>query len=203
MKTRIAVLASAVLLGALAGANGCTDNRASVQPQMICAPTNNCTFSSTCDAQYIGYPTLDKGASTNDTVWLVLQVGNNMTNNANVELGRANTNDAHLDETVIEYEGAMVGTQSVGSNFDVPAAGTAVVSVKLYLSGATAGTGVATNEVIAHIRFRGYLDDGTRFETGDFPVTVLVCSSGCAPVACGGATCPPDSEGQLPLACLQ
>lgn len=203
MKTRLAALASASLLGALAGASGCVDNRASVQAQAICMPTSDCTFAEKCDAQYIGYPTLDKGASALDELWLTIQVGNQMPNNANVELGRTNTNDAHIDETVVEYEGAMGGEQSIGSNYLVPAGGTAVVSVKLALSGATAGALAATTEVVAHLRFRGYLDDGTRFETGDFPITVLVCASGCAPAACGGLTCPPDSEGQLPLTCLQ
>src|SRR5512138_456767 len=125
MKTRLVALASVALLGALAGASGCVENRASVQTQAICMPPDSCTFAEKCDAQYIGYPTLDKGASVNDTVWLTIQVGNNMTNNANLELGRVNTNDAHIDETVIEYEGAMGGEQRVGSNYLVPAAGTA------------------------------------------------------------------------------
>ncbi len=198
MKTTLAALASAVVLGALAGASGCTvENRASVQTQMICAPPASCTFSDACDAQYIGYPTLDKSVNTAGTLWLTLQIGNNMPNNASLELGRANTNDAHIDEASVEYEGAMTGTQTIGSNFDVPAAGTAVVSARLNLAAAAAG------EVLAHLRFRGYLDDGTRFETGDFPISVVVCASGCAPVACGGLTCPPDSEGQLPIACIQ
>src|SRR5512138_232288 len=200
MKTRLVALASVALLGALAGASGCVENRASVQTQAICMPPDSCTFSETCEAQYIGYPMLDKGASPNDTLWLTLQVGNNMPNNSNVDVGRVNTNDAHIDETVIAYEGAMGGEQSAGSNYLVPAAGTAVVSARLNLTAAVAGAAAATTEVVAHLRFRGYLDDGTRFETGDFPIAVLVCSGGCAPAACGTfGTCPPGSEGQLPL----
>jgi hypothetical protein len=198
MKTRIVTLASAALLGVLSGASGCVENRASVQTQAICVPTDDCTFAETCDAQWIGYVTLDKGASPADVLWLTIQVANNMPNNEDLSVGRVNTNDAHIDETVIEYEGTLGGEQAVGSNFLVPADGTAVVSAKLGLGSAAAG------EVLAHLRFRGYLDDGTRFETGDFPITVIVCATGCAPAACGGApTCPPSSEGQLPLVCVQ
>jgi hypothetical protein len=197
MKTRILALASAAALGAFLGAAGCVENRASVQTQAICAPTDDCTFTETCDAQYIGYVELDKAVSPNDTVWLLLQVGNLVSNNAEPSIGRTNTHDAHIDETSIEYEGAMGGEELVGSNFQVPAAGTAVVSVKMSLGAATTG------EVLAHIRFRGYYDDGTRFETGDFPVTVKVTQSvGGLPV-CPTGTCPPDSEGQLPLTCLK
>ncbi len=204
MKTRLAVLASAALLGALAGASGCTENRASVQTQMICAPTTTCVFSATCDAQYIGYPTVDK-AVNGGYLWLFLQVGNNMPNNGDAALGRANTNDAHIDETSIEYEGALGGTQTIGSNQLVPADGSAVISVRLNLSAATGGAGATTSEVVAHVRLRGYLDDGTRFEAGDFPITVLVCSSGCvgAPADYGcdptKPVCP--DTGQLPFAC--
>ncbi len=198
MKTRILTLASVALLGALAGASGCSENRASVQTQAICVPTNDCKFSDACDAQYIGYVELDKNTSTNDVLWLLLQVANNLPNNANEAIGRTNTNDAHIDETSIEYEGAVGGEETVGSNFWVPAAGTAVVSVKMSLGGAGAG------EVLAHVRFRGYYDDGTRFETGDFPISIRVNPVPAIGAACGGgATCPPESEGQLPLTCIQ
>jgi hypothetical protein len=198
MKTRLAALASAVLLGVFAGASGCADNRASIQTQAICFPTDNCTFSETCEAQYIGYPTLDKSVST--SLWLFLQVANQLPNNEDVSIGRLNTNDAHIDETSIEYEGALAGTQLVGSNYRVPAEGTAVVSVRMGLSGAVAGTAAAPTEVLARVRFRGYLDDGTRFETGDFPVSVKVCT-GCAPAICAAPddACP--QEGQRPVAC--
>jgi hypothetical protein len=198
MNKSVATLASAALLGALAGASGCVENRASVQTQAICIPTKDCAFAETCDAQYIGYLALDKGTSPNDVLWITVQVANQMPNNEDLSVGRVNTNDAHIDETVIEYEGALGGEQAVGSNFLVPAAGTAVVSAKMSLAAAAAG------EVLAHLRFRGYLDDGTRFETGDFPITVVVTTSGGVSAACGGGpTCPPDSEGQLPLTCIQ
>lgn len=195
MKTRLATIAAA-LVGAAFGAGGCiTENRASLQTQAICFPTADCTFGATCGAQYIATPTLDKGASADDTLVLFLQIANQLPNNEDRSVGRTNTNDAHIDETVIEYEGAMGGTQASGSSFRVPASGTAVVSASFTLTNAAAG------EVLAHLRFRGYYDDGTRFETGDFPIAIDVCATGCAPVACTTAACP--AEGQRPLECAE
>ncbi len=203
MTTRLAIPLAAAL-GLLAGAGGCTtENRASIQTQAICIPNATCAFGATCDANYIGYPTLDLTVNATGTLWLFLQVRNQMPANGDPGLGRVNTNDAHIDETRVEYEGAMAGTQSIGSSFSVAADSTAVVSVKLSLAGAVDG------EAVAHVRFRGYLDDGTRFESGDFPITIVVCGSGtgsttggCAPAACaGGPTCPPDGEGSRPLVC--
>jgi hypothetical protein len=199
MKSTTVALATAIVLGALAGAGGCADNRASIQVQAVCVPTDDCTFSDTCDAQYIGYPTLDTTTSTSGVLWLILQVENPLPDNSDEEIGRVNTNDAHIDETVIEYEGSIgtLGRAAIGSNFYVPASGSAVVSVQVPLSGASAGV------VIAKIRMRGYLDDDSRFETGEFPVAVRICA-GCVGTLCAGAaTCPPDSDGQLPLTCPQ
>ncbi len=193
MKTRATLRALPLLALAFVGAAGCADN-ASVQVQAICSPTDDCTFSGTCDTQYIGYPTLDIGTSASDVLWLVLQVGNQLPNNADSDTWRVNTNDAHVDETVVEYQGALGGSKSVGSNFLVPAGGSAVVSVKLDMTGAVVGP------VLATLRMRGYFDDGTRFETGEFPISITVCS-GCVP-ACLTATCPPSSSGQAPLVCI-
>lgn len=197
---RLATLLSVALLGALAGASGCVENRASVQLQAICVPTDDCTFADTCDAQYIGYPTLDVSTSPAGVLWLLVQVGNQLPNNEDLDVGRTNTNDAHVDETYVEFEGARGGTASVGSNYLVPAEGTAVISVQLDLSTAIVPAG-GTAEVLAHVRLRGYFDDGSRFESGDFPVLVRVCD-GCVGTF-GCAVCPPDSDGQLPATCIQ
>ncbi len=206
MKPRATPLALPLLaLAVLAGASGCADN-ASVEVQAICNPTDDCTFAGKCDTQYIGYPTLDLETAVasrlppNADLWLMLQVSNQLPNNASADRWRVNTNDAHVDTTTIEYEGAKSGTQEIGSNYLVPANSTSVVSVKLNLTGAVA-TAVGAM-VVAHVRLSGYFDDGTRFETGDFPIAVVVCA-GCASEACGTgvSTCPPNSEGQTPLTC--
>jgi hypothetical protein len=210
MKTRLTALALAAALGAAAGAGGCTvDPRASIQLQTICAPTDACTFKDTCDAQYIGYPTMDLGNSPSDTLWLFLQVANQSPNNADPGTNRVNTADAHIDETDVTYEGALNGSETYGSVFTVPAGGHSVISVQLHLGGATGGAGAAANEVLANVRVKGSYDDGTRFESGPFPITVRVCSAGCgatsASLGCDPAkgACPPRSDGQLPLGCIK
>jgi hypothetical protein len=63
------------------------------------------------------------------------------------------------------------------------------------------------SEVLAHVRLRGYYDNGSRFESGDFPIAVKVCNTGCAPTAAAAGcdplvdTCPPKGGGKLPFVC--
>lgn len=203
MKTRIAALASAALLGALAAASGCTvDNNASVELQLICQPSTDCSFSETCEQQYIGYPAFDRSvtrpAATAGVMSVYLQVANQLPNNEDLSVGRVNTNDAHVDEIVVEYEGAVTGEQSSGTINLIPAEGTSVVKVPLVL-----GTAGAAGEVLARVRLRGYYDHGARFETGEFPISIQVCTTGCVGSAgCLAGTCPPQSDGQRPLTCL-
>jgi hypothetical protein len=198
MKTKLALLASASLLGALAGTSGCVDNRASLEVQYVCSPPDSCDFTGGC-AQFIGYVALDRGLNTTGVMDVYLQVVNHTPNNANLDLGRVNTNDAHVDEAVVKYAGLVGGETSFGMNNLVAAGGISAVKVPLYLG--TSGAG----EVVASIRLRGYYDDGTRFETGEFPVTVNVCASGCAAngSACTLGTCPPNRTGQTPLTCTK
>lgn len=200
MKTSFALLTLLAL-----ATTGCEDNLASVQIQAVCAPPDTCTFSGACDAQYISWPTLDLTASATDALTLYLQVENQLPDNGDVELGRVNTNDAHVDETIVEYDGVPLGKVIMGSNFHVPAASTAVVKVQPIVGGPATSTALAPfagGEIVANLRFGGYYDDGTRFETGEFPITVRICA-GCLGTACaGGPTCPPNSEGQAPLTCM-
>ena len=210
MNTRLAVVLSALAIGAVVGANGCAESHPSVQIQMLCSPTTDCAFQSTCDAQYIGWVTLDTTTSTKDNLWLVLQVGNQQPNNANPDVGRVNTNDAHVDEIAMEYVGVALPATTIGANFDVPAAGSAVVSAEVIPDALQAGGTLAAlaptaepREIVVETRLRGFFDDGTRFETNVFPVTVRICA-GCVGTVCGGGpTCPPSSEGQLPVSCIQ
>ncbi len=198
MKTRALTVALAAVLGGLAGAGGCADNRASVQIQMICQPSADCTYDSgKCPSEAAGYPTIDRSyATAGSTLGVFLQVANQLPNNADITASRVNTNDAHLDELDVKLEGAVSGEYTVGANGRIPTSGSSVVAVPVYLG--TAGDG----EVLARIRMRGYYDDSSRFETGEFPITIGVCT-GCLPALCaaGAKTCPQDSEGQRPLEC--
>lgn len=202
MKTRLTSLAPLVAL-AVAFSGCAEDNDASITMRAICMPTDDCTFSSTCDAQYIGYPTVD--VAVTQSLWLFLEVANQLPNNADAALFRSNTNDAQITEAVIEYERVALPRVAVGSAFLVPANGSAVISVQVIPESLGAGAvlaGAAPVEAIANVRLRGRYVHGDDFETGEFPVAIRICS-GCLGLQCGGATCPPQSEGQLPLTCRE
>lgn len=169
----------ALLLPLLAVA-ACRDNSASVQIQEICAPTKSCTFSGKCDAQALGNPVWDP--TVTNYVTLILQVENQLPNNAVKESGKLNTNDAHIDAATVAYAGAMGGEVSTTATGDIPAAGISVVWVDVVpasASGAITGSTAippfpAYAALTAKLRLRGYYDDGTRFETAEFPVVIQV-----------------------------
>ena len=198
MKTRALLLALPLL------ALGCRDNRASVQIQAVCAPNDTCAFGGECDAQYIGFATVDAGLTGH--LWVLLQVANQLPDNADKTLGRTNTNDAHVDQVAVEYDGIGLGKAVYDvTNFRVPSNGTAVISAEAIPVALNAqpvlaafGPTAAPRTMVANIRLRGYLDDGSRFETGEFPIGVRVCT-GCVTACPTAATCPPQSNGQLPV----
>jgi hypothetical protein len=203
MKTR-ALLLALPLLAALA----CRDNRASVTIDHICQPTDDCTFNGPC-AQALSVARLDVGASTNFNMWLYLQVTNQLLDNANPNVGRTNTNGAHIDEFVIEYVGVDLPEATVvGNPAGIQAETTSVVKVEVIPDPLNAGPALQALaptaepvEIVANVRMRGYFDDGSRFETDDFPVGIQVCN-GCVGLLCaGGPTCPPNAEGQHPFSC--
>jgi hypothetical protein len=177
-----------------------------MQIQSICMPNDTCEFKDTCDMQYIGFPTLDTSASATDALWLLLQVENQTPDNENVDAGRLNTRDAHIDESTVEYEGPAIPKQVQAVNYLVPAESHAVVSVMAIPPGFEGvldpyGATTTGRQMLAKIRLRGYWDDGTRFETAEFPVGVKICS-GCVGTCPLPLTCPPNSDGQLPLVCM-
>jgi hypothetical protein len=203
MKTRALLLALPLLAVA-----GCRDNRASVKIQSICAPTSDCTFSASCDQVYVGYPTLDTLANANGSLHLYFELKNDLPNNRDVLTGRVNTNDAHVDETVVEFLGPGLAGATLATQHTVPAGGNTVVRIEVIpqVLGARAALQAyapttVPRDLVANLRVRGYYDDGSRFETGEFPVAVRICQ-GCVGTVCGGgATCPPNNDGQLPISC--
>jgi hypothetical protein len=196
MKTRAILLALPVLLAI----SSCTrDNRTSVDVQSICFPTKDCTFGATCDTNVIGGFSMD--VALTPVAEMFLQVANRLADNANAQQGKTNTNDAHIDGVTVEYSGLALPSLSYdASNQLVPTAGHAVVAINpiwartlaeynALLTAVPAGT---SKSVVAKIRLRGYLTDGSRWETGDFRTAIELCNGCLSPAPCpaGELTCP-------------
>jgi hypothetical protein len=203
MKTRALLLALPLLAVA-----SCRDNRASISIQDICYPTKDCTFSNKCDLRLIGTALID--ATGPGLLATFLQVGNQLPDNSSTDLQRTNTNDAHLDQVAVEYDGLALPKDVYNiSNVRVPAGGSTVVEIAAIRPVGSNPSMLAAYalssqapQVVANVRLRGYYDDGSRFETGEFPIAVNVCS-GCLaanPCAAGESACPP-LAGMEPVAC--
>lgn len=192
MKTRtIAALGLALALAACGAPNS------SVQWGGICAPTDDCTFTEVCDAQYIGNVAIDLAVS--QSLWLFVQLDNARVDNTDASTGHVNNAHAFVQEFEFEFgDGGPTATSPVTSSM-VPAAGTAVISMQVPFTGIAAAPGTVIG-VLA--RARGVFGDGTKFETGDlqFPVTVTT-----VPVPadyCTGTTVPTfvcPTVGQMPI----
>lgn len=183
------------LLAALALAAGCAQDRMSLEVQQLCAPTADCVFKAVCDAQYLGSYAVVSGYD----IELFIQVANQSPNNEDLASGRVNSNDAHVTGAKVDVSGAISGNATLSTaNQLVPAGGTAVIGLQL-------PTGAATGGIVRNvIRLTGYYDNGREFETGDFPLDVLVVA---AVGTCAGTdvvTCPPNGTAtaiQAPSAC--
>lgn len=196
MKTAL-LLAPAALL-ALAG---CSKNGASVQVQAICYPPDACTFSNKCEKVLLGNPFVDV-ALGDQSIGLFIQVENQLTDNGDADSFRTNTNDAHVDELVLEYSGVAIPRQSFRTNQAVPAGATQIVGVPAVPTGYTGALGaVVGGGGVATLRMRGYFDDGTRFETAEFPIAFDVCAGCVTPCAAGKSVCG-GNDGQEPKTCF-
>lgn len=202
MKTRALLLALPLL--ALAG---CRDNRASITLTGICALSTSCRFAGKCDAYYAGEPVIDAATSPTGYLPIFIEAENQMPDNADKNIRRTNTNDAHVDEIVVEYGGLALPRQVMGTQQLVPAASSSVIGVNLIPASLGAQPALAayaptatTREMTATVTLRGYFDDGTRFETGEYPIAVQVCS-GCLTPCAVSTACPPGVDGVAPRAC--
>jgi hypothetical protein len=203
MKTRIGLL-----LLPLVALAACVDNNASIEIATICAAPDDateCAFSSSqCGQTWIGQTTLD--ISVSSSLWIMLQVNNQLPNNESLDENRLNTNDAWVHGYVVEFDIGLPDVEAtiLGAAW-VPAENSTVVSLEPIDETAAAalsiiplGGGV---DIVAHLRLRGVYGDTTEFETGEFDIPIRVCN-GCMGVpACATAGdvrffCP--KAGQLP-----
>ncbi len=197
----LAILALGTLLA------GCAKNGVSVELSTLCAPPDDatsCSFAATCDAQYIGPVMIDTSATY--MLWLIVQVNNQLPNNFDATVGRANTHDAFIQRFDVTFDTSYaVPPVTNYVDFTVPAAGSAVVSVypvdapAAAVLGASAGAGALT--VVAEVVAKGIFADQSTFETAPMKIPIQVCN-GCigVPTCATGtpAVCPPN-VGQAPL----
>ncbi len=172
-----------LLLAPLAGCM--RPNRASVEVYSICSPSDDCTFKAKCDMQYMGNQIVDLDLTGN--ISLAVEVHNQLTNNANEDLGQANTHDARVQQVVTSYSAPFaVASATTDIQQIVPANGTSVLGIELLDAAAyadlAAGVGAGLSvQVIADVKLKGILADGSKFETGEYRVPVQVCR-GCLAV---------------------
>jgi hypothetical protein len=176
-RSLVSVLA-VVPIALAAGAFGCTrSNLSTLEFGALCSPTDDCTFSDTCDL-----------VNMSGRVWVDLQytsllaypieVFNQRPNNQNVEAGVVNTNNATIDRFEMRYEadGATIPAATSRQTVKVPADGNTVAMPFLIPAGSSASAAMAAlpagTIVIIELKARGTFDDGTEFETGEHPIPV-------------------------------
>lgn len=192
------------LLLALPLALGCTVQAPSVALSKVCGAPDaaDCTYSATCDTQYIGTIALD--ASQTGQLFLAIEAINQAPKNGDTSGGRVNTADAWMQEIRITYSGPLaLPAASHRIIQQVPANGTAVVAFPVVDITVAALGGALEATIIAKVKAKGVFGDGSDFETAEYEIPVKVCN-GCigAPPACAAGetllTCPGD-WGQAPL----
>jgi hypothetical protein len=201
----LAVLTLALALGALAG--GCKKNTVSIQAFATCTMPDDCKFSGKCDTYLNATPRLDLAYA--ESMWLAVEVHNNMPNNADTESGRLNTHDAHFESYDLSYSGVtaaidpatITGLSGSGGPAQqiIPAEGTAVIGFEpfpihvvnaILSSGGAIPTGPDYDTVVVTVTFKGRLEDGSDWDV-DYKIPVELCAN------CLSYTCTDPS--QIPL----
>ena len=159
-------LALAVLTLAAAG---CAPDKMSLEAYAICAMPDTCKFEAECGTVHIGFVQFNSGMGQ----WLQfgLEVHNQVANNADADVGRVNSNDAHVTGYRLEYDGTGPGSFElpVGNQL-VPAGSPSVLWIYAAPPGAPAGA------YHVNISLIGYYDNGREFETDPFPVALQVAA---------------------------
>lgn len=210
MKTRLSVLACVL---ALASA-GCVDNDASIEILAICAPpedaeqcrgtSGECEMYLASDRPWV-YTRRSDG--TLNRLEEFVQINNQLPNNADPDVFRANTNDFIAEEYVLEFKGANgVPKITHPANFAIPASSSFSPVIPIIPESAMTFISAALPDstmprlVIAEITLRGRLVDGSEIETGVFSVAVDVFDAvfpgfGCPkPTEIVTAVCPNDGQ---------
>ena len=176
-RSLISVLASVPLVLA-AGALGCTrSNLGTLEFGSICAPTDDCTFSATCDlVDMSGQLWVDLQYTS--VLAYPIELFNQRPNNENLDAGLVNTNDATIDRFEMRYEasGSTIPGATSRQTITVSADGSTVAMVVLIPPASSASTALAAlpagTVVTVKLKARGHYHDESDFETGELPVPV-------------------------------
>jgi hypothetical protein len=148
---------------ALAAAAGCAPDRMTLEPYGLCAMPDGCAFSGSCDAYLIGRVTYNSAAGS--FLWQGIEMRNQTPNNADLSVGRVNSNDAHITSYSLTYSaGGPAGVTWFDGAATVPAGGTSVVMTRLLVGGAMPGL------YTVDVTFYGYYDNGREFETEPYTI---------------------------------
>ena len=176
--TRKPFLAALALALAMVGTGCARSNQASVEIGALCYPTDDCTFSSTC-SEVLLTGTLWVDLAATPVLVFPIQISNQRADNADVESGRVNTNNAVINRFAMNYQvsgsaiPAAVSTQTI----IVPAAGSTVAGVTLIPVGAASDALAALpagTVVSVQLKVHGSYQDGSEFETGEHPIPVTL-----------------------------
>lgn len=193
MKIRARVLAALAM-----ASGGCiVDNHASIEFFAVCSPpapdTSNgaCLYPASCETVALGTFTADVSFVTEAVAPIELR--NQLPNNADLSIGRVNTNDAFIQRWLVGLGGLEF---VVNANTTVPAAGSTVALVPLLPAAAVSLLAGSGGQVVASVRAAGRYADDRTFETGPYEVPVDFCTGCYVPPICTTAVIACPQEGQ-------
>jgi hypothetical protein len=178
MTRKLLIPALATLVLTVLGTGCGRSNQASVEIGALCYPTEDCTFSSTCD-KVLMTGTLWVDLTATPVLVFPIQINNQRPNNADIASGRVNTNNAVIDRFEMTYQvsGSTIAAATSAQTILVPADGSTVAGVTLIPVGAASATlaGLPAGTVVSvQLKVHGSYQDGTEFDTGEHPIPVIL-----------------------------
>lgn len=176
-------LRTLTLLAALGLLPACAPDRMSLEPYGLCTVTADCKFSSKCDTYLLG--PLAYSQALNVALVQPIEMRNQSPDNANANVGRVNSNDAHITAYQVKYGNGWPALTRYDGAQTVPAGGSSIVFAVL----AMPGTPMPTT---ADVSFYGYYDNGREFVTEPYQIGLQAGPAGGYACAKAGdiVTCP-------------
>jgi len=211
MTRKLLIPALATLVLAVLGTGCGRSNQASVEIGALCYPTDDCTFSSTCD-KVLMTGTLWVDLTATPVLVFPIQINNQRPNNADIASGRVNTNNAVIDRFEMTYQvsGSTIAAATSAQTILVPADGSTVAGVTLIPVGAASATlaGLPAGTVVSvQLKVHGSYQDASEFETGEHPIPVTLQNGFFTGYACTDTTqtvtsiCPPNAGQTATIVC--